>query len=197
VTGQGILANHLTITEAARVAGGAAWAERELYEVVGQWARSSSWPAAKLYFDAASQHHAWRGRLWQEQLGGRLVQAHGGPGPSPADVERPFAAAGGLLTKSLGMLEGDVARAAVHCRVVLARCVVEYRALAPRFGPPAGGSLARALSFALADAAEDWAQGTALLAELLEGTADGAEQAASACAEAERSLIGQGPVFGG
>lgn len=194
---RGFLADHLALDQAARVAGGAAWAERGLYEVVGQWVRSSSSSAAKVYFDMASQHHAWRARLWQEQLGGRLVQAYGGPGLRPDQVERPFGPASQCLTKHLGALEGDVARAAVHCRVVLARSINEYRALARRLGPPAGAPLARALSFALADAAEDWAEGSALLTALLESTLEGADQAATACAEAERPLLGQGPVFAG
>ena len=66
----------LTIEESARQVGAWAWAESQLYEVVGSWVPSTAWPAAKVWLGAASQHHAWRAQLWHERLAGRLVPAY-------------------------------------------------------------------------------------------------------------------------
>lgn len=184
-----------TIRQAARTVGGWAWAERALYEVVGRWVASCQAPPLKVYLDTASQHHAWRAQLWREQLGGRLVQAYGGPGPRPYDVEQPFSEAVSRLLDRLCSLTGDVERAAAHNRVVLARLTCEYRSWQERLSPVADRPLDRVAGFALADAAADWAQGAAVLAELMgEGDVDGA---AGACAEVERLVAGRGPVFGG
>jgi hypothetical protein len=69
----------LTIEESARLISGWQWAEARLYEVVGAWAPSALGAAAKIYFDACSQHHAWRARLWEERRRGlptHLVPAY-------------------------------------------------------------------------------------------------------------------------
>lgn len=188
----------MNLGEAARAAGGCAWAERSLFEAVGRWVPTCESAAAKLYFDAASQHHAWRAQLWEDQLAGRLVQAYGGQGPGRDDVLRPFSEAGALLVKALGSLDGDVERAAAHVRVALARSLYEYRRWAERLSPASDAPVARAISLAAADASADWAAGGALLADLLEqASGDGPTRAAGACAEVERLVVGQGLVFGG
>lgn len=190
----------MSMEEAAAAVGGSAWAESSLYEAVGQWASTASSPAAKLYFDGASQHHAWRAERWDEELGGRLVQAFGGPGPGPADARRSFSEAARLLVKHLGQTEGDIQRVAVHCRVVLSRSACEYRWWAQRLGYASDGPMARAIHFVLDDVSADWAQGNALLAELMEEAGpggDGPARAAMACADVERLVVGQGLVFGG
>ena len=50
-----------------------AWAELSLYEVAGAWVASSLRPSAKIYFDACSQHHAWRAQLWQQLLPAQVL----------------------------------------------------------------------------------------------------------------------------
>jgi hypothetical protein len=190
--------DQLTLGQAARAAGGWAWAEEALYGVVGRWARRSRPPRAKLYLDAASQHHAWRAELWRQELGGRLVQAYGGPGPGPAEVVRPFSPASQALVDALSALEDDLGAVAAYQRVALARAVHEYRRWQGRLSPAPDGPLYRAIGFALADTMADWAEGAGALAELLgEGAADGAAKAAAACARADLAVAGAEVVFGG
>ena len=68
-----------------------AWAELSLYEVAGAWVASSLRPSAKIYFDACSQHHAWRAQLWQQLLPAQVlpfgaVRAGAGPGALEASA---------------------------------------------------------------------------------------------------------------
>jgi hypothetical protein len=180
----------LTIGESAALAGAWAWAEVSLYEVVGGWVRSTAHPSAKVYFDACSQHHAWRAQLWQERLPARLVATRAGA----ADLSKPFSDEAGQVMKALSCLEGEVERLAGYCRVVLPRTVVAYRAWQSRCSDASDRPVARALGFAADDAIADWERGTALLIELLEiaNSPDAVGRAAEASSEVERLLVGEG-----
>lgn len=190
----------LTIEQSAELVGAWAWAEGTLYEVVGGWVRSAWYPPAKVYFDACSQHHAWRAQLFQERLSGHLVAAGGSAG----DLVKPFSSGAVATMKALSYLEGDVERLAAYCRVVLARTVVAYRSWQSRFAGSSDRPVARALRFATDDTLADWEQGAALLVELLDGAGgligpSGAEavvRAAEASSELERLLVGKGPAPG-
>lgn len=189
----------LTMAETARAAGGWVWAERSLFEVAGRWVRTTAAPAAKLFFDSASQHHAWRARLWEQELGGRLVQSYG-PGPGPEEVSQPFSPASRALVEVLGSLEGDVERMAAYARVVLARTVCEYRWWQGKLSPVSDRPLARVIGFALADASADWAEANSVLTRLLGGAGretDPIGRAGVAVADVERAVMGEGLVFGG
>lgn len=175
-----------TIEQVAARAGGWAWAEGRLFEVVGAWARGAAQPRYKVYFDAASQHHAWRAQLWRERLPGRLVQAHadGLPQAPPGLLGPPSDAA----EASIGALEGiagDVGRLAAFCRVVLPRVVSGYRAWCQACSPSGDAPVARALSMALADVVSDWQQGSGLLVEALDDGDESLAVAAEASARAD------------
>ena len=97
----------ITIEESARLIGAWEWAEGRFYQVIGGWVTSASRPAAQIYFDSCSQHHAWRARLWEERRPGvpaHLVPKYGESGPAIA---------------GLAALTGDVERLSAYCRVVL------------------------------------------------------------------------------
>jgi hypothetical protein len=184
----------LTIEESAALAGAWAWAEASLYEVVGGWVPSTPHPSAKVYFDACSQHHAWRAQLWQDRLPARLAATRAAAG----DLARPFSDGAAQLVKALSCTEGDVGRLAGYCRVVLPRTVVAYRSWQRRCAGASDRPVARALRFAIDDAVADWEQGAALLVELL-ATATGEDavgRAAEASSELERLLVGQGLGLG-
>jgi hypothetical protein len=180
----------LTIEQSATLAGGWAWAEASLYEVVGGWARSTTLPSSKVYFDACSQHHAWRAQLWQERLPARLVATRA----AASDLLKPLSDGAPHLMKVLSCLEGDVERLAGYCRAVLPRTVVAYRSWQRRCTDASDRPVARALGFATDDALADWERGSALLVDLLDNasTADAVDRAAEATSEVERVLVGQG-----
>lgn len=167
-------AEPLTLAEAARLVGAWGWAEGRLYEVVGGWVPSTSGPAAKIYFDACSQHHAWRARLWEERRPG--LPSHFVP-----NYDGNGSAIDGLTT-----LDDDVGRLSAYCRVVLPRLVVGYRSWQRRCSAASDQPVARALSFAVADVVTDWERGSGLLQGHLDGDGDG--QAAASAADAARDL---------
>jgi len=180
----------LSIEESATLAGGWAWAEASLYEVVGGWARSATHPSSKVYFDACSQHHAWRAQLWQERLPARLVASRA----AASDLLKPLSDGAAQVMKVLSCLEGDVERLAGYCRVVLPRTVVAYRSWQRRCTDASDRPVARALGFATDDTIADWERGSTLLVDLLDNAsaADTADRAAEATSEVERTLVGQG-----
>ncbi len=180
----------LTIEESATLAGGWAWAETSLYEVAGGWARSTTHPSTKVYFDACSQHHAWRAQLLQERLPARLAASRAAAG----DLLKPLSERAAQVMKVLSCLEGDVERLAGYCRVVLPRTVVAYRSWQRRCSDASDRPVARALGFATGDALADWERGSALLVDLLDNAsaAGAVDRAAEATSEVERMLVGQG-----
>jgi hypothetical protein len=180
----------LTIEESAALAGAWAWADASLYEVVGGWARSTTHPSTKVYFDACSQHHAWRAQLWRERLPARLVASRA----ATSDLLKPFSDGAAQVMKVLACLEGDVERLAGYCRVVLPRTVVAYRSWQRRCSDASDRPVARALGFATNDALADWERGFALLVDLLDNASatDAVDRAADATSEVERMLVGQG-----
>ncbi|HUC12822.1 MAG TPA: hypothetical protein VMS00_00085, partial [Acidimicrobiales bacterium] len=142
----------LTIGESAALAGAWAWAEASLYEVVGGWVRSTAQPSAKVYFDACSQHHAWRAELLQERLPARLVAGRAGA----RDLLKPVSDGAPQIMKALSCLEGDVERLAGYSRVVLPRTVVAYRSWLRRCSDASDRPVMRALGFATDDVLADW-----------------------------------------
>jgi hypothetical protein len=180
----------LTIGESAALAGGWAWAEASLYEVTGGWARSTPGPASKVYFDACSQHHAWRAQLWQDRLPARLVATRAGA----LEMMKPFSDGAAQMMKALACLEGEVERLAGYCRVVLPRTVVAYRSWQKRCSDASDRPVARVLGFATDDVIADWERGSALLVGLLDSAADpdALGRAAEASSGLERLLIGEG-----
>jgi hypothetical protein len=200
----------LSIQESARTAGAWAWAELSLFEIVGAWVPSARRPSAKIYFDACSQHHAWRAQMWQQVLPAQPLPAASSPGPvdkttpepsagHPAEFVKPFSDGALVAMQMLGELEGDVALLGAYCRVVLPRLIVGYRSWLQRCSSSSDRSVARALGFALADTTNDWERGSAVMLRYLDGPRgpEGVVSAAGASSEVERLLVGQGLVPGG
>jgi hypothetical protein len=182
----------LTIEQAAARAGAWAWAEGRLYELVGAWAKAPGSARCKLYFDSASQHHAWRAQLWRDRLAGRLVQAHGeGLPQAPPGLLGPPSRPAEDAIEALAAMSGDAARLSAYCRVVLPRVASAYRAWST--GCSADRPVARALSMALADVICDWQEGSAILVEVLDSGADAAvAEAAEALARADGPFVSWG-----
>ena len=189
----------LTIEESASLVVGWEWAETRLFEVVGGWAPTAHSPAAKLYFDACSQHHAWRARLWEEHRPGLPAHLVPGPGRAGPPVHGPplheppvhklavhEPAVAELAVHELAGLADDAGRLAAYCRVVLPRTVFGYRSWQERCSSVSDRAVARALGFALSDVLADWERGSALLAVHLSGEAG--EVAAGVAADASRRV---------
>jgi hypothetical protein len=188
----------LTIEEWASLVVGWEWAETRLFEVVGGWAPTAHSPAAKLYFDACSQHHAWRARLWEERRPGLPAHLVPGPGRAGPPLHEPpvheppvhelavHELAVRELAVQLAGLADDVGRLAAYCRVVLPRTVFGYRSWQERCSSVSDRAVARALGFALSDVLADWERGSALLAVHLSGEAG--EEAAGVAADASRRV---------
>jgi hypothetical protein len=179
----------LTIGESAALAGAWAWAEASLYEVVGAWARTVVHPSAKVYFDACSQHHAWRAQLWQDRLTARLVATSAGA----SDLLKPFSGGTGQVMKALSCFEGEVERLAGYCRVLLPRTVVAYRSWQRRCSDASDRPVVRALGLATTDVLADWERGTELLVQLLDSASepDAVGRAGGGSSEVERLLFGE------
>jgi hypothetical protein len=172
-------ASPLSVEASARLVSGWATVERRLYEVVGSWVTTAGDPAAKIYFDTASQHHAWRERLWEERLPG--LPAHLVPSCDRTACDRSTSP-----LEALGAVEGDVERLSGYCRAVLPRIVVGYRSWQSRCSGSSDRPVARALGFALMDVLADWESGSSLLTGYLCG--DAGEQAALAAASASSNV---------
>jgi hypothetical protein len=198
-----VVAAALSIEQSAHMVGAWAWAEGRLYEVIGSWVPSTVWPAAKVWFASASQHHAWRAQLWQQRLSGRLVPAYPGtdagpPGTTAAPANehvRPGSAGAEAALGALGRLNGDGARLGAYCRVILPRTVVAYRSWQRRCTASSDRPVARVLALNLVDVVADWQEGSEVLTDLL-GRPEGADQlneVAGASTEVERLLVALGP----
>ena len=174
-----------TLDETGRWAGGWAWAELRLFEVVGGWVGDAPEPEAKALLSAASRHHAERAEVW---LSHRPVVA----GKDPDDLVVP--ASGGLAAALAALADPEpaatAARLAALTWVVLPRLVTAYRdrlevAVAH---PITDGALARSLRRAVADTVEDWMAAERFLESLLR-TADDVTKASSHAAHVESLLL--------
>ncbi len=172
----------LTLQQSVDRCRGWARAEGSLYEAVGSWVASTPEPGPKIYFDACSQHHAWRATLWQQRL--PEEGARDGAGLSPAATAALSAVAGA----------GAAAKLAVYCRVVLARAAIAYGAWRRQCSAASDRPVARALDIAKADVMTDWIEGEELLQGLF-STEQDALDAARAAGEAEALLVGHGLVL--
>ncbi|MGC8626547.1 MAG: hypothetical protein ACP5VR_03155 [Acidimicrobiales bacterium] len=157
-------------------------AEGDLYEVVGGWVATTAEPGAKIYFDACSQHHAWRAAAWRERFPANEVGIGG--------LSR--AASTALAQNAQG---GDIERLAVYCRAVLARAVVAYESWREECVASSDGPVIRTLDMVKADVLADWRSGEEILQTLMRAEPD-ALVAARAVGEAERLLAGQSLVAG-
>jgi hypothetical protein len=167
------IADPLTIEESARLVSRWEWAEARLYEVLGGWAAEAMGPAAKIYFDVCSQHHAWRARLWEERRPGL-----------PSHFVHEYDGARTAIDE-LTAVTDDVGRLSAYCRVVLPRVILGYRSWQERCSAAPDQPVARALGFALADVIWDWEHGSGLLTAHLSGEGAGVAAASAAAASCQ------------
>lgn len=174
-----------TLDETGTWAGGWAWAELRLFEVVGGWVAAAPEPAAKALLAAQSRHHAERAEAW---LGHRPVVA----GRDPEDLVVPSSEGVAAALAALADPEpaGTAERLAALVRVVLPRLATAYQdrldvALAH---PITDEALARSLRWAVADTLEDWVAAERLLQSLLR-TGDDVAKASAHAARVESLLV--------
>jgi hypothetical protein len=171
----------LTLQQAAARAGGHCWVERRLFERLGGWVAPSTSASAKLLLDSHAQHAAWRAEQWWVRL------------PVLASIDREaLVAPPGHWAAALSDLstEGrDGARLALAYRVWLPRLAVAYDHHLAATTPVADASVARTLRQVLADIRADWAEGEAVLQELIVTSAD-VSGAAATVAAGEALLVG-------
>ena len=172
----------LTLQQSVNRCLGWACAEGFLYEAVGSWVASTPGPGPKIYFDACSQHHAWRAALWQQRLPQEVPGDRAGLSPPARAVLSGVAAA------------GAPAKLAIYCRVVLARAAVAYGAWSRQCSPVSDRPIARALDTAKADVVADWLEGEEILQSLI-STEQDALAVARAVGDAEALLAGHGLVL--
>jgi hypothetical protein len=142
------------IVETAQRFGQYRWAELQMFELLGEWARSGEDAAAAKMFAAHSHHHAWHADVFA----GRI--------PAIEGLDAPDATA--VLPQLVPLVEA--ARAAVGTRarltgvydVVLPALASEYEQHLANTDPRVDGPTARALTLVLRDLAADRLDAAAL-----------------------------------
>lgn len=174
----------MTLDEAARLAGGFAWAEARLFEMLGAWVPTTAEPEVKLMLDRHSHHHAWRAGQWQDRL---PVLAEVDPesltvAPSPA-LEAAFGELAGLET--------TVQRLAGAYRFALPRLAAGYATYRVEGNLVSDGSGLRTARIVEGDLESDWHEGELALQHLMGLAGEVAiGPAAEAVASLERLLLG-------
>lgn len=184
------------LTEAARCAGGYAWIEMRLFEMLGRWASGVPAPAVAARLGTTSRHHGWHAELWHEHLpsipgleAGELVAApDDGTAAVVADLDD-------------APPETTVEALATTYRVLVPRLVGAYDRHLARTSPVTDAPVARTLRIVLADSVPDWIAGEQQLASLLTDR-DAVERAAAQTARLELLLAeapgprDNGPITG-
>jgi hypothetical protein len=180
----------LTLDESARLAGGYAWIELRLFEIVGRWVTGVDQAEAKVLLATHARHHAERAEQWLEL---RPVVA----GRDPDElVAAPGAGAKAALDVLADLGSGDASgleRAAGLYRVVVPRLVTAYGRHRHAATAVADGPVRRALRLVLTDLVADWQDGEALVQQLVRSPAD-ATRAAEAQAAVESALSADGLI---
>jgi hypothetical protein len=177
----------LTLEEAAALAGGHCWIERRLFTLLGHWSAVAPGAAATQALDRHSQHAAWRAGQWWDRLpvlAGLDRESLVAPGSAWAAVADPARAEAFPADGA----DGDAADAVAY-RVLLPRVAVAYGRHAATTTPVADAPAIRTLGLVRPDIAADWAEGEAVLEELLV-TGAAVDAAAAAVAAAERRFTG-------
>jgi hypothetical protein len=177
-----------TLEATARQLGQWCWEEQRLFKVVGAWVVSTPEPSTKVYFDIASQHHAWRARQLEERLP-RVAHL------SLAELVAPADERAEQLMEALAGLNDSVSRLSVYLRSVLPRRIRAYNAWRSQSSLCSDLSVIRALGFVALDLGQDWEQGVSELEEQLCDRA--AVGRAAAALERYEHVLVAGPDAGG
>lgn len=173
----------LDLQQAAAVAGGHCWSERQLFELLGSWSKAVSEPAAVTALDRHSQHAAWRADQWWDRL------------PRLAGVERDLlvVAPGGVeAATSAGEAAASgagVGLLALAYRVLVAGLATRYHRHRALTAPAADGPVRRLLSISAGDLGRDWVEGEAVLHAMLSDR-DSARRAGEVVVAAEMAAAG-------
>lgn len=167
--------------EAAAVAGGHCWVERQIFEILGSWVSAVPEVDVKVVIDRHSAHAAWRAQQWEDRL------------PVLAGLSRPTLvvppdAGWRRLVDAAGDTDGTVARLAAVYRVLLPRLLGAYRAHHVITSEWADGPSRRTLTIAVPDVTADWAEGETLLQRHL-GDANAIAYAADRVSTLEALLV--------
>jgi hypothetical protein len=174
----------VTLDEAARLAGGFAWAEARLFEVLGAWVATTPEPEVKLMLDRHSHHHAWRAEQWQDRL------------PAVAGIEHEkltiaLSPAVEAAYRELAGLETTVQRLAGAYRFALPRLATGYATYRVEGSLVSDGSGLRTARIVEADIESDWHEGELALQHLIGQSGGGAaDTAAQTVAGIERLVLG-------
>lgn len=147
----------------AALLGGRVWLERRLFESLGRWscdAGDAGDTAAKLHLADASRRHGWHAQVWTERM----------PELSGFDVESLVVAPDDRLIEVFDVLDGAdsvAARLDGHCRVLLPRMIVAYRATIGGLGAAADASVQRWSRLVLVDDLDEWERGESILQGLV------------------------------
>lgn len=172
------------LVQAARRAGGYAWLEMRLFELLGRWATSVAEPPVAARLGTASRHHGWHAELWHEHL----------PSVPDLDVADLVAPADRGIAATVDDLVIAVPDSAVEAlasayRVLVPRLVVAYDHDLAGASRVADAPVARTIRIVLADLVPEWIAGERLLAGLLTDR-DAVERAAARTARLELLLAG-------
>lgn len=147
------------IEDTARRFGQYRWAELQLFELLGEWARAAdSSPEAVAMFAAHCHHHAWHAELFA----GRLPAVAGLDAPT---ATAPLSALVPLLDAARAA-EGTASRLRAVYHDVLPALAAEYERHLMVTDPRIDGPTARALTLVLRDLADDREEGATMLEQL-------------------------------
>lgn len=177
----------LTVVQTAQVVGELNWVVSRLFGVLGLWATEADRPDIAVSMATSSRHLGWHAGDLEELLpDSTLLEGDPTSGPRSPAVDAAIEAIRGI--------PGSIERLAVAHRVLLprvgARCVSIERAA----GNHGDASLARVLSFLLADLRRDRDDGEALLGRLL-ADVEFVEKANARVLEAESRIVTAGGLL--
>ncbi len=160
-----------TIEQSGRRIGHHVWVEMRLFETVGRWSGTVPEPRARALFARQSHHHAWHAELWHALL---PALPHLAPSqlvaPDEADAEIVATLTSLDHDDEAAADDGTVARLSALYRVAFPRLHATYTDHLEHTTVVTDGPTARALRLALADLADDRADGEALIGALLSNT---------------------------
>ncbi|MEZ5246520.1 MAG: hypothetical protein R2707_15585 [Acidimicrobiales bacterium] len=177
----------LTTVQSARVVGELHWAASRLFEVLGRWAAEADRPDVAMSMATSSRHLGWHADDLEALLpDSTLLEDDAKSGPHSEGVD--------AAVEAIRAIPGSVERLAVAHRVLLPRMAARCVSIERASGHHCDASLARVLSFLLADLRRDRDDGEALLGRLLTDV-DSVEQANARVLEAESRLVAAGGLL--
>lgn len=146
----------MNFQQLARQFGAWCYFERELFELVGGWARLAADPAIKAHFTAVCRHFAEHA----DALYAVLPNAYA---PPPPDLVQP--GPGAVVLTAISRLDTDFERLSGLYLIAVAGLLISYESYLARANPVSDGPYLRAVRNILNDLREDLRAGEALLGQ--------------------------------